>query len=1254
MPDTDARSNPYVGPRAFTSGEKLYGRDRELRELQDILIAERIVLLYSPSGAGKSSLIQAGLIPALLEEGFHVMPLVRLNYEPPVDLLQKEEFNRYTFSAIQSLEETLPEEQCLPGEIILELTLAEYLTQRTKQEDQPDTEVLIFDQFEEVLTVDVTDQEVKANFFSQLGTALRDRKRWVIFSIREDYVGALTPYLRPIPTRLSNTFRLELLGKDAARQAIQQPAKNAGVGFQDEAVSKLVDDLRRIRIQRPDGTIEKQLGLYVEPVQLQVVCFRLWENLPPDAGQITQTHIESVGSVDTALADYYAERVSIIAEETGVSERVIRDWFEHQLITEQGLRGQVLRAPKRSGGLDNQAIRLLGNAHLIRAEQRGGATWFELAHDRLIEPVQQNNKIWLETNLSLLQRQAVLWASQGRPDSLLLKDQALEEAQHWASDHSAEMSPVDVDFLEESQAEMERQQAEERAREAKRLRRWNRLISGVGALAIALAITAAFLGWRAYQNGLEAKVERAIAVFAKETAQVDKDRAVAAEGTAQADKDRAIKAEETAQADKDRAVAAEGTAQAEKDRAETAEATAVAAEKFSRSRELAALSINVLEQQRDLAYLLGLEALEAADTLQARNALLSGLQLALSRNMSPIHPSPGTQPLALWTVSLSPDGGKLAFAGEFGLVKVWDIQGGVFTKLNRTPDPNERRVRAVAFSSDGETLFTGNEEGVIKTWDVQSGEKIKIDFKADRPIFAMAVSPDGNTLAYAGSGRNVNLVNADFLVESTGLLFTREPRADVLSIAWSPDSTRIMTGDRNGAIRVYDVDSEEVLFSTKEHEGSVNSVAWSPGGKWLASGGDDNRGNKDKTLILWDWESGESIPIVDHTEDVFGVAFSPDGKILAAGSEDGTLTLYDVDTRRKIEQRMDHSELISSVAFNTLGIPILASGGMDQKVELYKIATQQPLGNLFTDGKGSLKSLQFLSNQELLMLGSQSNDSTLWQAQIEDMKMMGEEELLSSPEIPTAAVISVEGNQLVFGYENSTIDIWEVQPDGTFTELENLDLGAGPIYSLAIDVNDDTLAVGICSSAIELIEVCENNVIQLWSISSKTLLDTLEGSSGKVTSLAFSPIEDLLAAGTQDQKIELWLQEDGNGYELSSELSFSSGLGFSSLEFDSQGILLAVGTNIGEVLMLDINTLSLYGDAFIGASGPVTSLAFSPDSLILASGTQTGYTILWDLNLDLWKERACELAGRNMTIDEWEKYVRLPDYQATCPQYPDG
>src|ERR1039457_878093 len=97
-------TNPFVGPRPIDTGQKIFGRDREIEELFYLLNAERIVLLHSPSGAGKSSLIQAGLVPRLKQEQFDVWPTIRVSTEPPADTTA----NRYVLSTVQSLEEELP------------------------------------------------------------------------------------------------------------------------------------------------------------------------------------------------------------------------------------------------------------------------------------------------------------------------------------------------------------------------------------------------------------------------------------------------------------------------------------------------------------------------------------------------------------------------------------------------------------------------------------------------------------------------------------------------------------------------------------------------------------------------------------------------------------------------------------------------------------------------------------------------------------------------------------------------------------------------------------------------------------------------------------------------------------------------------------------------------------------------------------------------------------------------------------------
>src|SRR5262245_65449729 len=99
---THPAPNPYPGPRPFRSGEKLYGRDREITQLFYLLSAERIVVLHSPSGAGKSSLLNAGLVPRLRQERFDVWPTIRLS-QPAADGR-----NRFVNSMTYSLEESLP------------------------------------------------------------------------------------------------------------------------------------------------------------------------------------------------------------------------------------------------------------------------------------------------------------------------------------------------------------------------------------------------------------------------------------------------------------------------------------------------------------------------------------------------------------------------------------------------------------------------------------------------------------------------------------------------------------------------------------------------------------------------------------------------------------------------------------------------------------------------------------------------------------------------------------------------------------------------------------------------------------------------------------------------------------------------------------------------------------------------------------------------------------------------------------------
>jgi len=231
--------NPYIGPRAFRPGEKLPARDREMRDLTDLLIAERVVLMHSPSGAGKTSLIQAGVIQRLEDEQFQ--PTTPLRVKTPRSE-SRSVHNRYIYSIALSL---LPEHD--PEE--LESLTFPQVMEIAGQQQPSGFQVLIFDQFEEILTLNLADWENKTVFFKELGTVLASSPVWALFSMREDYMGGLDRFVRYLPGQLRTTYRLDLLQSGAAKIAIQEPAADQGVAFSDGAADELLRRLRRVKAQ---------------------------------------------------------------------------------------------------------------------------------------------------------------------------------------------------------------------------------------------------------------------------------------------------------------------------------------------------------------------------------------------------------------------------------------------------------------------------------------------------------------------------------------------------------------------------------------------------------------------------------------------------------------------------------------------------------------------------------------------------------------------------------------------------------------------------------------------------------------------------------------------------------------------------------------------------------------------------------------------------------------------------------------------
>jgi hypothetical protein len=445
--DQPRSAAPYIGPDPFESGMALYGRDQDLLRLIHLLVSERILLMYSPSGAGKTSLIQAGLIPALEKPGggpvrltkvFQVSPPMRVGDQVPPTLGVA---NRYVGSALAKLPDW--------GRSMATGSVATTLTDHFKAADAGNAHrVLVFDQFEEILTADRTDRKVKEEFFRQVGELLEDPRFLALFSMREEYLAGLDPFIGAIPNRFRSRFRLDYLTVAQARDAILKPLP-AGFEFDRQALEALLTDLRRLPTR--EASAAPLLSETIEPYQLQVVCTRLWEAPDRAPGKITAEDVKRHGDVRTALGAYYADKVRQIAEanEASISERALREWIEDKLISPRGFRSKVVVEPSGTlDGLSQDVLRRLVKAWLVGEDTRpDGSSQFELSHDRLIEPVRDDNVRWFKRHRPPFRDRALAWVKGSRPNQLLLRGADLADATRWRKENPSEaLTAPEVDY----------------------------------------------------------------------------------------------------------------------------------------------------------------------------------------------------------------------------------------------------------------------------------------------------------------------------------------------------------------------------------------------------------------------------------------------------------------------------------------------------------------------------------------------------------------------------------------------------------------------------------------------------------------------------------------------------------------------------------------------------------------------------------------------------------------------------------------
>jgi hypothetical protein len=345
-------------------------------------------------------------------------------------------------------------------------------------------------------------------------------------TLREDYVANFDPYLHLTPNRLRHRYYMERLARSAAIEAIRKPIEEIRP-FTPEAVELLADNLLRIR--NADGQISGQLAQFVEPVQLQAVCYQMWSELSQQSGDsITASNVARFADVDKALTNFYEEMIKRTVQEKSVSEVELRDWFDHELITEAGTRNIIYRGKEMSGSLSTEVTDYIRDQFILSEVVRPGGTWYELIHDRFTVPIKKSNNSWRQQQ-PLIQL-ATQWDQADRPKDRLLtgKQLAQLDPSNWQTlgllvkefVEAAQLAQIESERLQhEQKLEQERQRTEEAEQIAETQRRLKNRLAWVAGFSIIITIIALLFLSIAYTSQQQAEENATLAVQALVTSE---------------------------------------------------------------------------------------------------------------------------------------------------------------------------------------------------------------------------------------------------------------------------------------------------------------------------------------------------------------------------------------------------------------------------------------------------------------------------------------------------------------------------------------------------------------------------------------------------------------------------------------------------------------------------------------------------------------------------------------------------------------
>ena len=727
--------------------------------------------------------------------------------------------------------------------------------------------------------------------------------------------------------------------------------------------------------------------------------------------------------------------------------------------------------------------------------------------------------------------------------------------------------------------------------------------------------------------------------------------------------------EQRAIAEQQRSIAIE-----ERNRAETQQLR-------SDSRRLAVQSLVASDSgEVDLSLLLGLEAIESAETNEAIGSLVNAFENSpfldrylydhsASLTSVAYHPSrlmmvTGAEDGSLslwdmetltviesidiednevWDIDFHPNGEQFAVAFEDGSMIIFPSDGAEI--LSHIEDAHRGVITSLIYSPNGEQLVTTSYDGNVSIWETETlladspEPQILLDNSAENThadwIMDASFSPDGSQLAVMTWDSLLQIWNvASGTLVTEPIQLASDTTSFSVSIAWSPDGRFILMGDVSGNIRYVDAQTFTLLdFVLSRHFDHIREIVYSPDGTFFASVSHDG------TILLWNTNSGQPLiesPIEVHSNHVNGVAFSYDGKQMITVGDDGRTVLFDM-TRPDLlgETILIHESEIHQVIYID-SLESIISTGLDGNVYLTNTISRES-EILFSPEIGRLTATALSQDETLFALTTDTGIMQLWN--IENLEPLTDAFTAHNASIFSLA-FSPDGTQLASGGDDSLVILWNVASliEGNLSDFRELSGHEDGVLSVHWHPSESILA-----------SASRDNTIRLWDTSAQTAIGILEGHTDDVEEVKFNPTGELLASGSRDHSILLWDVESVlNDGEATPERLGEHDNWVLSLAFSPDGESVVSGGRDRAIILWDIERSQMIGQPLINHEGWVWTVDVSSDSQAVVSGGRDDKLVLWNVNREDWKSLACRIANRSLSSDEWAQYRPETEYRTTC------